>query len=44
MAPYIRVWEDRRRDGIDAVYGLVQVVASAGTPCAGGAPAPFWPQ
>ena len=27
MAPYIRVWEDRRRDGIDAVYGLVQVVA-----------------
>ena len=27
MAPYIRLWEEGRRDGIDAVYGLVQVVA-----------------
>ena len=27
MAPYIRVWEDGRRDGLDGVYGLVEVVS-----------------
>ncbi len=27
MAPYIRVWDDSTREGIDAIYGLVQVVA-----------------
>lgn len=27
MAPYIRVWDDRRRDDIEAVYGVVEVVS-----------------
>lgn len=27
MAPYIRVWDDRQREGIEAVYGLVEVVS-----------------
>ena len=27
MAPYIRVWDDKRREGIEAVYGLVEVVS-----------------
>ncbi len=31
MAPYIRLWEDRLRDGIDAVYGLVEVVSGPAT-------------
>ena len=27
MAPYIRAWDEGRRDGIEAVYGLVEVVS-----------------
>ncbi len=27
MAPYIRVWDDKQREGISAVYGLVEVVS-----------------
>ncbi len=27
MAPYIRVWDDRQREGIETVYGLVEVVS-----------------
>ena len=27
MAPYIRVWDDMRRDDIEVVYGLVEVVS-----------------
>ena len=30
-APYIRVWEERRRDDIEAVYGLVEVVSGPST-------------
>lgn len=27
MTPYIRVWDGRQREGIEAVYGLVEVVS-----------------
>ncbi len=31
MAPYLRAWEDKRRDGIEVVYGLVQVISGPTT-------------